>query len=78
MIFIIGVNHEIQYMYNSISASTKKFKEYLKTESVNRDVTLIAEELSKEAITRRRATDSVARVVVSSLDSAKHKFCDPD
>lgn len=79
MIFIIGVNHEIQYMYNSISVSTEKFQEYLKTKAINRNVTLIAEELSKEAIIRRqKATDSVARVVASSLDSTNHQFCDPD
>jgi hypothetical protein len=83
MIFIVGVNHEIQYWFEGCSASTKEFKKYLETEVVNRNITLIAEELSNETISNEAiskhnaAIDSVARVVASSKGS-KHQFCDPD
>ncbi len=77
MIFIIGVKHEIQYLFDCNSASTEKFKEYLKTEAVNRDVTLIAEELNNEAILRVKAIGSVAKDVALSID-VNHIFCDPD
>ena len=63
MIFIIGVDHKIQYLYDCNSASTEEFKEYLQTETVNRKVELIAEELSNEAICKYKAAGSIAEVV---------------
>ena len=77
MIFIIGVNHEIQYSFGCNSASTERFKEYLKTEAVNRKVALIAEELSNEAIRKQKAIGSVAKDVALSI-KVNHEFCDPD
>lgn len=78
MIYIIGVNHELQYLDPSTGLFVKALREW----SASCKVSLIAEELNQEAIdkegkTRNQTLESTCRHVASSL-GLEHRFCDPD
>jgi len=75
--FIIGVNHNIQYVFEGKSPSTESFKQYLVAEITKHSISLIAEELSIEAINRNKAIDSIAHVTALSI-GIKHLYADPD
>lgn len=75
-VFIVGVNHKIQYVFKNSTHSTE-FKNYLVGKITKHSISLIAEELSNEAIKKNRANDSVARVTALSA-GIKHRYVDPD
>jgi len=78
MIFIVGVNnHYIQYVKREKMYSAE-FENCLVDKINKHSISLVAEELSKEAIdNRKHAIDSVARVTALST-SRKHLYADPD
>ena len=76
MIFIVGINHNIQYLHKGRSPS-ESFKQYLAGKIRNNSISLVAEELSVEAIRLNKAIDSVARVVALSANVG-HRLVDPD
>ena len=78
MIYIIGVNHEMQYW----SGSDTPFLASLRDWGSNLTLSLIAEELSQEAIDKqqkltRQRLASVAQQAASIL-GVEHRFCDPN
>jgi hypothetical protein len=75
-IFIVGVNHKIQYVFKNSTHSTE-FKDYLVGKITKHSISLIAEELSNEAIKQNKTDDSVAHVTALSAD-IKHRYADPD
>ncbi len=78
MIFIVGVNHNTQYVRNDVKPSTG-FKNYLVDKITKYSLSLIAEELRKETIDKRNnAIDSVARVTTLSAADTKHLYADPN
>lgn len=83
MVFLIGVNHKLQYIYNNPTISlmelVKSFALYLEEQAKHLKTTLIAEELNEEAISKNmnKAKDSTARSVADKL-GIDHRFCDPE
>lgn len=79
-IFLIGVDHRIQWTPNHLSpewyAKLQEFSEYLNHICSKNEITLIAEEFSEEALQKSNALDSVARQV-SAKSGVQHLFCDP-
>lgn len=75
MIFLIGVNHEVQYIKKGIDNT--KFKLFLKTKIEETKADLIAEEMSGYALKKFGMTNSVPRAVAEEL-GIKHLYCDPD
>lgn len=83
MVFLIGTNHKVQYIYKNTNRNrplielSKSFARYL--EEQVKDSKMIAEELNEEAIRRNinEAKDSTACSVAGKL-GIDHKFCDPD
>lgn len=84
MVFLIGTNHKAQYVYEIANRNrplmelAKGFARYLEEQGKDLDITLIAEELNEEAISKNinKAKDSTARSIAGRL-SINHKFCDP-
>lgn len=77
MVYVIGVDHKIQFKYEKTDISLEPFAVYLTEQAKQLKVTLIAEELNEEEISKRRAKGSVVKNVAKKLDK-EHRFCDPD
>ncbi len=85
MIYLIGVNHTVQYVadlhekpeYKEIKIKIQEFKNHILTEAKRLNISLIAEEMSLAALRAYGARDSVARSVATKL-KIEHRFCDPD
>jgi hypothetical protein len=78
MIYILGVNHEVQYW----DGSNNPFLISLLNYAAILGLSVIAEELSAEAIhqeqkARRKTLKSTAQEAVSRL-GLEHVFCDPN
>lgn len=76
--FLIGINHEVQYTneYTDVSLN-QAFAKYLGEQSERFNVTLIAEEFNLEAGSLSRATAYTAKDVADKLGIG-HRFCDPN
>lgn len=83
MLYIIGTYHCTQYIYRADNLNhgyrVEEFAAYLREQAIGLHIELLAEELSKEAITQNMncAIDSNARRVAAHIGIA-HVFCDPD
>lgn len=85
MVFLIGTNHKVQYIYKNEDRNrplielVKSFAHYLEEQAEALKITLIAEELNEEAISTKSeiAKDSTAHSVATK-HGINHKFCDPD
>ena len=83
MVFLIGTNHKVQYIYKNTNRNrpliklSKSFAQYLEEQA--KESKMIAEELNEETIRKNtnEAKDSTARSVAGKL-GIDHKFCDPD
>lgn len=80
MVFLLGVDHIIQY--NSYSwpkkeSAVNKFSEYLERKAKELKVTVIAEEFSDEALKINNVPMSNAQIVAQRL-GLKHVLCDPN
>jgi hypothetical protein len=80
MVYLIGVDHIIQYLHNEarVDKATKveKFVQYLQDNVKSLRVHLIAEEFSIEALNKSNATTSTAQKVAGQ-SNIEHRFCDP-
>lgn len=76
-VYLIGLNHNVQYVYESRPYTLSSFKEYLETTIDRYSISLIAEESSIEAIEREKASDSIAHVIAVSK-GIEHRLADPD
>lgn len=77
MIYLIGLNHNVQYVYEGKLSSSTSFKEYLEKVIDELSISIIVEELSIEAIEREKAIDSIAHVLALSKE-IEHRYADPD
>jgi hypothetical protein len=84
MVFLIGTNHEIQYIYKDTNQNrrlmllSEQFAQYLENKTKELKISLIAEELNEKEIHKnnRKPQDSTARTVAKKL-KIDHLFCDP-
>lgn len=85
MIYLIGVDHEIQH--DGIGCASlslrNKFSVFLKNKIVEYDITLLAEEFSEEALYeiskgKIATVKNVAEELKSEKPKVEHKFCDPN
>lgn len=81
MIYLISVNHHVQYL-NAYSSKKKHelvkiFINHLREAIRTVHAVLIAEEFNEEAIHRNNASSSTAQNVAQEL-GIEHRFCDPD
>jgi len=81
MVFIIGVDHRIQWIPRKCgqgwAEKIEEFMRYIAQQCQEQQVDLIAEEFNEEAVKLSNAEDSTARRVAGEL-SHSHLFCDPD
>ncbi len=79
MIYLIGVEHKIQYdgSYAKSQQERDKFSIYLKQQVLKLKISLIAEELSEEALRKYKGNNSTAKLVAKELNVI-HLFCDPN
>jgi hypothetical protein len=78
-IYLVGVDHIIQhdgFLWPAKLAAIEEFSRYLEKEVATREVSLIAEEFSLDALAKSCATTSTA-TAVADRHGAKHLFCDP-
>ncbi len=79
MIYLVGVDHVIQhegYLDSRKKVALRKFRAYLKKIVGERDIRVIAEEFSEDALSRSHTKVSSARKVAQAL-GIEHRFCDP-
>jgi len=79
VVYLIGVDHEIQYLPSNSDLSLLQF---LQQKIRQLGIVLIAEELSQEAIERQEnliktKVDSISRHV-AEITGIEHRFCDPN
>ena len=75
-IFIVFTNHANQ-MIGCKHGDSFNFIDYLGNICLNKNIDLIAEELSEEALTASRAIDSSCRILSIKM-GIRHIFCDPE
>ena len=79
MIYLVGVDHVIQhegYLDSRKKVALRKFQAYLKKIVCERDIRVIAEEFSEDALSGSHTEVSSARKVAQAL-GIEHRFCDP-
>ena len=83
MIYLIGTRHDLQYTGATgrgdpadVEKSRNKFKAYLHEKAAELGVVLIAEEMSQQVLTIKRA-QSIAKTIADNL-GIEHRLCDPD
>lgn len=74
-VLLIGTNHANQ-LCGRTEGTPEAFRAYLERVCKIRDVDVIAEELSEDALSLWRATDSTCRLLANQL-GIEHVFCDP-
>ncbi len=78
MVYLIGVDHLIQYNGPVPEALRLEFREYLFRESRSHAISCIAEEFSVEALTEvYKATEATVQRTAEML-GIEHRFCDPE
>lgn len=77
MIYLVGVNHEIQYKQKTENKKAKEFGKYIFNVIKGNRISVIAEELSEEALKLNKCNESISRENSHKL-KIEHKFCDPD
>jgi len=79
MIFLVGTHHERQH--NGLGSLTnnanKDFIEYIKKVAIQKQIDLIAEEFSEEALKKSKASESTLKIIAENL-GINHLFCDPN
>ena len=75
--YLIGLNHNIQYIYDGRPYAPTCFREYIESAIDQHSISLIAEELSVEAIQREKASGSISHVIAASKGIG-HVYADPD
>lgn len=76
MVHIIGVHHNIQYKFLPQESQYFQFEAYLKVRVAEYGVTMIAEELSEEAMQSCEVKESIGQKVAREL-GIEHQLCDP-
>lgn len=76
MLYIIGVDHKIQYKFWLQKCQYSQFEAYLGKQVAKYGVALIAEELSEEAMQPCGVKESLGQMVAQEL-GVEHRFCDP-
>ena len=76
-VYLIGLNHSVQYTYLGKPYTQISFRRHIESAITQYSVSLIAEELSVEAIERQRASGSIVSVVAASK-GIEHRYVDPD
>ena len=77
MVYLIGVNHQVQFTNRSSNLSLiNNFTSLLEKTALDKDIFLIAEEFSMDALKLWQASACTARDVSKKL-KIKHLFCDP-
>lgn len=81
MLYLIGLNHLIQYtdIYsdNNRREKIQEFAQFLRQVAHKYNIELFVEEFSEEALAESNATTCTIRDVAHSLN-IEHRFCDPD
>jgi len=88
-VYLIGVDHMIQHNGfvvgqhddfvvdpQKVADAIREFQEYLRQQVKITGATVLAEEFSKDAMSKSRATNSTAKQVAREL-RIEHLFCDP-
>lgn len=80
MIYLIGVDHQVQHDGPTMIADRKKaideFSIFLQSKATMLRVTVFAEELNEDSLKGSRASKSIVREIAKQL-GLKHLFCDP-
>jgi hypothetical protein len=80
MIYLVGVDHQIQYRGSNMTPereeATRAFKEFIVAKSKQLNVSLIAEEFNEDVVKRNHAS-SVTLMEVASQLGIDHRFSDP-
>jgi hypothetical protein len=78
MIYLIGVNHEVQYLRDEIlHGISKELEKYITDAVGNLHIGLLAEEMNEEALLLRKAKGSLLVKIAKDLN-IEHRFCDPN
>ena len=79
MVYLIAVDHEVQYLDSDSSSS---FSQFLEQKVKQLGVTLIAEELSQEAVVKQKKVkiNTIGSTAhhVAEITRIEHRFCDPN
>jgi hypothetical protein len=76
MVYVIGAHHNIQCRSWLQESKYFQFEEYLKIQVAKYGITMIAEELSEEAMGSCGVKESIGQKVAREL-GIEHQFCDP-
>ncbi|MGB8993173.1 MAG: hypothetical protein WCD80_14055 [Desulfobaccales bacterium] len=78
MIYLIGVDHQLQHNGNNCAESQKRsaFVQYLVNKIKELNISLIAEEFNFEALGKSQGTNSSCKIAAQE-SGIEHRFCDP-
>jgi hypothetical protein len=78
MVFIIGVDHLIQYSGPVPEALRDEFRNYLIETAQAKDISLIAEEFSREALVDVYHSSKDTAQEAAVMLNIQHRYCDPE
>ena len=78
MIFLVGVDHLVQYKGPLLEALRQEFKNFIIDASRKLHIDLIAEEFSREALHEVYSSTEATVQEAASMLGTDHRFCDPE